>query len=87
MIVVMIPRSSCAHHEGVGRGRCSSPSLLVLLLVLVLSAAGGTDPVTAATDLCAHVRIAPNLRNAALNLVGADLYKKIKPPGDTSLYS
>lgn len=41
---------------------------------------------TAAADLCAHARIAPTLRNAALNLVGADLYKKVKPPGDTTLY-
>jgi hypothetical protein len=48
--------------------------------------AGGTDPVTAAADLCGHVRIAPALRSAALTLVGSDLYKKIKPPGDTSLY-
>lgn len=49
--------------------------------------ARGTDPVTGAADLCAHVRIAPALRNAALNLVGADLYKKVKPPGDTSLHT
>lgn len=47
----------------------------------------GADAVTAAADLCAHARIAPTLRNAALNLVGADLYKKVKPPGDTTLYS
>jgi hypothetical protein len=43
--------------------------------------------VTAAADLCAHARIAHVLRNAALNLVGSDVYKKIKPPGDTSLYT
>ena len=49
--------------------------------------AGGTDAVTAAADLCAHVRIQPALRNAALTLVGSDLYKKVKPPGDTSLYT
>lgn len=42
---------------------------------------------TAAADLCGHVRIAPALRNAALNLVGSDLYKKVKPPGDTSLHT
>lgn len=42
---------------------------------------------TAAADLCKHANIQPVLRNAALNLVGSDLYKKIKPPGDTSLYT
>lgn len=48
--------------------------------------AGCSDSVTAASDLCAHVNIAPQLRDAALKLVGADLYKKVKAPGDTSLY-
>jgi hypothetical protein len=42
--------------------------------------------VTAAADLCAHARIAPALRNAALTLVGTDPYKKVKPPGDTTLF-
>lgn len=44
---------------------------------------------TAAADLCAHARIAPQLRDAALKLVGgADvLFKKVKPPGDTTLYT
>lgn len=54
--------------------------------IIILEHAGGTDKVTAASDLCAHARIAPALRNAALNLVGTDPYKKVKPPGDTTLY-
>jgi hypothetical protein len=52
---------------------------------LALSA-GGYDPVTAQSDLWAHASIQPQLRNAALTLQGSDVYKKVKPPGDTTLY-
>lgn len=48
--------------------------------------AGGNDPVTAQSDLWAHARITPTLRNAALTLQASDVYKKVKPPGDTTLY-
>lgn len=46
----------------------------------------GNDPVTAQSDLWAHASIQPQLRNAALTLQGSDVYKKVKPPGDTTLY-
>ncbi|WIA39677.1 hypothetical protein OEZ86_005742 [Tetradesmus obliquus] len=46
----------------------------------------GNDPVTAQSDLWAHARITPTLRNAALTLQASDVYKKVKPPGDTTLY-
>lgn len=85
-------RARAGRRERAAPGWCSVvaqglPHCLLMLLLLLLLHTGGTDPVTGAADLCAHVRIAPALRNAALNLVGADLYKKVKPPGDTSLHT
>lgn len=41
---------------------------------------------TACSDLWSHAQISSVLRDAALKLQGADLYKKVKPPGDTFLY-
>lgn len=46
----------------------------------------GHDAVTAASDLWSHSRISPILRDAALNLHGSDIYKRVKPAGDTRLF-
>lgn len=42
---------------------------------------------TARSDVWAAARISPILRDAALTLRGADLWRKVRPPGDTTLRS
>jgi hypothetical protein len=79
------PSKSISNNQQVsGSGRSQQPSHNCVYNLSCT--AGGLDPVTALSDLWAHAHIAPALRDAALNLSGSDVYRKVKPPGDTRLY-